>query len=110
MSEHVSFLVTDAALHGDLAEHGADRLSESLCSVDHQQHPLLRIKSTLHQIGEQSGRDGRVLAGALPQAERDLHPLRCDPQGNDVRAAFQIQAIDHHHSDPHVIQPPAHEL
>ena len=61
MVEDVAFLVADAALHGRLAEDGADRLPERLGAVDHEQHPLLGVEAARDEIREQRGRDRRVL-------------------------------------------------
>jgi hypothetical protein len=66
-----------------------------------------RPRST--QIAEQRGGDGRVLGRALPQPERDLHPVGGDPQRDHVRAALQIDPVDHHHRQAHVVQPARHE-
>ena len=77
---HVALLVPQAALHGDLAEHRADGLAQRLRPVDHEQHPLLGIEAPLDQIGEQRGRDGRVLRRSFPEPERDLHALGGDPR------------------------------
>ena len=77
---HVAFFVPQAALDRDLAEHRAHGLPERLGAVEDEQDALLGIKATLDEIGEQRGRDGRVLGRAFPQPERDLHALRGDPQ------------------------------
>src|SRR6266540_6702084 len=48
--EHVSFLVADTALHGRLAEDGADCLAQRLGTVDHEQHPLLGVEAALDEF------------------------------------------------------------
>jgi hypothetical protein len=97
-------------LDGCLAEHGADRLAQRLRAVDHEQHPLLGIEATLDQIGQQRGRDGRVLGRALPEPERDLHPLGRDPERDDVRSALQLDPIQHQHRQPDIVQATGHQL
>ena len=82
--EHVAFLVPDAALHGRLAEDVADRLAQRLGAVDHEQDALLGVEAALDEVGEQRGRDGRVLGRAFPEPERDLDALGGDPERDDV--------------------------
>ena len=60
MTEDVAFFVPQAALHGHVAEHGADRLAQRFGAVDDEQHPLLGVQAALDQIRQQRGRDGRV--------------------------------------------------
>jgi hypothetical protein len=67
MFEHIPFLVPDTALHGCFAEYVPDRLVERFRPFDHEQHPLLGIEPTLDEIGQQGGRDGRVLCRAVPE-------------------------------------------
>jgi hypothetical protein len=93
----MTFLVPLAALDRDLAEHGPDRLPQRLAAVDHEQHPLLGIKATRDQVGEQRSSDGRVLGRAFPQAERDLHSVGADPQGHYVGSALELDPVEHHH-------------
>jgi hypothetical protein len=38
----------------------------------------------VYEIGQQRGRDRLILRGALPQPERDLHPVSGDPECDDV--------------------------
>jgi hypothetical protein len=62
----MTFLVPDTALHGDRAEHVAHGLAQRLAAVEHTEHALLDIEAAIDQIGEQRGRDGRVLRRAVP--------------------------------------------
>jgi len=98
----MTFLVADAALHRHVAEHAADRFAQRLRAVDHEQHPLLGIEPALDQVRQQRGRDSRVLRRALPEPERDLHPVGCDPEADDVGAALQVDPVEHHHRQAHV--------
>ena len=106
----MTFLVPQTALDRDLAEHRADRLAQRLGSVEHEQHPLLRIQPPLDQIGQQRGRDRRVLRAAFPQPERDLHPLRGDPERDDHHPTLQLQTVEHHHRQAQIRELTAHQL
>ena len=76
----------------------------------HEQHPLLGIQPTLDEIGQQRGRDGRVLRRAFPEPERDLDALRGDPQRDDHHPALQLQPVEHHHRQPQIPSCAAHQL
>lgn len=90
----MTFLVPHAALHRRLAEDRTDRLPERLRAVDDEQDPLLGIKATLDQIGEQRGGDGGVLGRALPEPERHLLPVGGDAETDDVlRSSSSIPSI-----------------
>ena len=103
MVEHVAFLVLHAALNGHLvAEHLPDGFPERLRSVNDEQHPLLDIEPTVHQIGQQRARHGRVFSRAVPQAERELVALGGDPERDDHHPALQFQPVEHHHSQPQI--------
>jgi hypothetical protein len=68
----MTFLVPDAALNRHGTEHVAHRLAQRLAAVQDTEHALLDIQAAVDEIGEQRGRDGRVLRRAVPQPERDL--------------------------------------
>ena len=93
-----------------LAEHVLDRPPQRLAAVEDEQDRLLGIQAPVDQISEQRPRQRRVLGRALPQPERDLHPLGGDTQRDDVNAAGDLQPVEHHHRQPHVIQPAGHQL
>jgi len=110
MFEHIPFLVPDTALHGCFAEHVPDRLVERFRPVDHEQHPLLGIEPTLDEIGQQGGRDGRVLCRALPEPEWHLHPVGRDPEADDVRSPPQLDPVQHQHRQANVVEAAGHQL
>ncbi len=94
----MTFLVTLTAMHqrpgaGDVT----DGLAQRLGSVEHEQHPLLWVEPTLDQVGQQRGRDRRVLGRSLPQRQRDLGPVSGDPERDDMRRGGQVDPVDHHH-------------
>jgi hypothetical protein len=98
----MTFLVPQAALHRHLTEDRAHSLPERLGAVDHEQHPLLGIEPALDEIGQQRGRDGRVLGRAFPQPERDLHALGGDPERDDHHPALELEPVEHHHRQPQI--------
>jgi hypothetical protein len=107
----MTFLVTLTAVHERvLAEHILDRLAQRLAAVDHEQHRLLGVQAAVDQIGQQRAGERGVLGRALPQPERELDALAADAERDDVRALGDLQAVEHHHRQAHVIEPPAHEL
>jgi len=71
---------------------------------------VIGVKATIDEIGEQLPRERRVLGRAFPQAERDLHPLGCDPERDDMGPLGDLQPVQHHHRQPNVIEPTAHQL
>ena len=95
---------------GAVAEDVADRLPQRLGAVDHEQDPLLGVEAALDQVGQQRGRDGRVLGRAFPEPERDLDALGRDPERDDVRASLQLEPVEHHHRQAHVVEAAAHQL
>ena len=111
MLEHVALLVPDAALDGDLvAEHLADRFAQRFGAIDHEQQALLNIQPAGHQIGQQCAGDGGVLGAAGPQPERELLALGRDPQRDDIRAALDLDPIEHHHREAQIGQLPGHQM
>jgi hypothetical protein len=48
--EDAAFLVANAALHRDRAEHLADCGAQRLGSVEHDEHALLDVKSAVHEV------------------------------------------------------------
>lgn len=73
--QHVAFLVTDTPMHrGVNAQHVPDGLAQRLAAVQHAQHALLDVQTAADEVGQQRGRDGRVLAATLPQPERTSRP------------------------------------
>src|SRR5581483_6048527 len=110
MVADVSFFVPLAALHRRLAEDAADRLAQRLRSIDHEEDALFGIEAALDKVGEQRGRDGRVLGRALPEPERDLDAVGGDSERNHVRALLEIEPVDHHRRQPDVVEAAAHQL
>jgi hypothetical protein len=106
----MTFLVPQAALDRDLAEHRAHRLAQRLGSVEHEQHPLLGIQPPLDQIRQQRGRDRRVLRAAFPESERDLDALGGDPERDDHHPALQLQPVEHHHRQAQITELAGHQL
>jgi hypothetical protein len=47
---------------------------------------------------------------SLPQAERNLPALGRDPERDNVRAALQLDPVQHQHRQPHVVQAAGHQL
>jgi site-specific DNA recombinase len=84
--------------------------SQSLAAVDHEQDRLRRVQAAIDEIGQQRARERRVLGRAFPQSERNLDALGGDAERHDVRALGDLQAVEHHHRQAHVVQPPAHQL
>ena len=84
MVKHVSLLVPGSAAPARLAEHLPHRFPERLRSVDARTAGPARHQAPLDQIGQQRGRDGRVLGRSLPQPERELLALGGDPQRDDA--------------------------
>jgi integrase/recombinase XerD len=93
-----------------LAEHVLDRAAQRPPAVDHEQDRLIGIEAAVDEVGQQHPDQRRVLRRAFPQPERDLHALRADPERDDVRPVGDLQPVEHHHRQAHVIQPPAHQL
>jgi hypothetical protein len=100
-----------AALHRHLvAEHLTDRFAQRLRAVDHEQHSLLDVEPTVDQIGQQRGGDGRVLGRTVPHAERELLALGRDPKRDDVRAAVQLDPVEHDHRQAQVGERAVHQV
>jgi hypothetical protein len=93
-----------------LAEDVLDRTAQGLAAVDHEEDRLLAIEPAVDEVGQQRARERGVLGRALPQPERDLDPLGGDPERDDLRAVGDLQAVEHHHGQAHVIEPAAHHL
>jgi hypothetical protein len=93
-----------------LAEDVLDRPAQRLAAIDHEQDRLLGIEAAVDQIGQQRPRERRVLGAAFPEPERDLDALGADAERDDVRAIGELQAVEHHHRQAHVVQPAAHQL
>jgi hypothetical protein len=107
----MTFLVAMAAVHQRvLAEDVLDRAPERLAAVDHEQDRLLCVQAAVDEIGQQRAGQRRVLRRAFPQPERNLDALGRDPQRDDVSALGDLQPIEHHHRQAHVIQPTRHEI
>jgi hypothetical protein len=109
--EHVSLLVDHTALHRHIAaEHLADGFPQRLPAVQDEQQPLLDVQATIEEIGEQRRCDGGVLGRSFPQPERELLAGGRDPQRDDVRAAVQLDPVEHHHRRAQIRQRPVHQL
>jgi hypothetical protein len=107
----MTFLVALAAMDQRvLAEDVLDRPPQRLAAVDDEQDRLLGIQAALDQVGQQRPRERRVLGRAFPEPERDLDAVGRDPERDDVRAIGDLQPVEHHHRQAHVIQPPRHQL
>ena len=109
MVEHVAFLVADAPLHRDRAEHLVDGGSEGLAAVQDDEHALLDVKAALDEVGEEVHGDGFVLGGAIPQPERDLDPLGADAQSDDAAAALQLDPVEHQRREPQIRERTGHQ-
>ena len=83
---------------------------QRLGAVDHEQDRLLGIKAAVDEVGQQRPGERGVLGRALPEPERDLDALGGDPERDDVRAIGDLEAVEHHHRQAHVVQPAAHQL
>ena len=107
----MTFLVADAALHQRvLAEDVLDRAPERLAAVDDEQDRLLAVQAAVDEIGQQRAGQRGVLGPALPEPERDLDALGGDAERDDVGAIGDLQAVEHHHRQAHVVQPTCHQL
>ena len=107
----MTFFVLYAALDGHVvAEHQPDGFPEGFGSVDHEKHSLLHVEAAVDQVGEQRGHDRRVLGRAVPEAERELVALGGDPERDDVRAAVQLDPVEHHHRQSHVHERAVHQV
>jgi hypothetical protein len=93
-----------------LAEDVLDRAPECLAAVDDEQDRLVGIKAAVDEVGQQRAGQGRVLRRPFPQAERDLHSFGADPERDDVGAVGDLQAVEHHHRETHVVQSARHQL
>jgi hypothetical protein len=93
-----------------LTEDVAERAAQRLAAVDDEQDRLLGVQATVDEVREQRARERGVLGRAFPQPERDLHPIRRDAQCDDVGALGDLHSVEHHHRQPHVVQPARHQL
>jgi len=46
----------------------------------------------------------------FPQAERHFDAVGRDPERDDMGALGDLQPVEHHHRQAHVIQPASHQL
>jgi hypothetical protein len=95
---------------GVVAEHLTDRLAQRFGAVDHEHHALLDVQAAGHEVGQQRAGDGRILGAARPQPKRELVALGRDPQRTDVRAALDLDPIQHHHGEPQVGELAGHQM
>jgi hypothetical protein len=79
-------------------------LRSALAAVQDEQDRLPGIQATVDQVGQQRAGQGRVLRRAFPQSERDLHPLGGDTQRDDMHPVGDLQPVEHHHRQAHVIK------
>ncbi len=47
---------------------------------------------------------------AFPEPERDLDALGRDPERDHVGSPLQLEPVDHHHRQPHIVEAAAHQL
>ena len=107
----MTFLVAMTAMHQRvLAEHVLDRAPQRLGAVDHEQDRLLWVEAAVDEIGQQGACQRGVLGRPLPQPERDLDAVGRDAERHDVRALGDLDAVEHHHRQAHVLQAAAHQL
>jgi hypothetical protein len=71
---------------------------------------LLTIPGRLARVGQQRGRDGRVLRRPVPQPERVLGPVGVDAQRHHAAAALERDPVEHQHRQAQVVQRTRHEL
>jgi hypothetical protein len=83
---------------------------KSLRSVNHEQHSRLDIEPAVDEVCHQRADDGRVLGRPIPQAERELVSCGRDPERDDVRAAVQLDPVEHHHRQPQIGERPVHQI
>ncbi len=86
-----------------LAEHVLDRAADRLPAVNDEEDRLFGVQAAVDQVGQQCPGQRGVLGRAFPQPERDLHALGRDPERDDVRAIGDLQPVEHHHRQAHVI-------
>ncbi len=106
----MTFLVTHAALNGHVAEDRVDGRPQRLAAVQDHEHALIAVQAALDEVGQQCRRDGRVLGGSVPQAERMLDAVGVDAHGDDAAAALELDAVEHHHRQAQVAQRPRHQI
>jgi hypothetical protein len=110
MIEDVAFLVADTALHRDWAEDLIDGRPQRLGSVEDDEDALLDVKAApADEIGEEMRCDGLVLRGAIPQSQRELHPIGADAQRDNAAAALQLDPVDHQRRQAHISEITAHQ-
>src|SRR6266540_3468751 len=107
--EHIPLLVADTALDRHWAEHLVDRLAQCFGAVDHAEHALAEIEAAGDDVGEQLLGDGRVLGRAVPEPERQLHPVGADPERDDAAAALELDSVQHQHRQAQVVEAAAHQ-
>ena len=107
----MTFLVAMAAMHQRvLAEDVLDRPPQRLGAVDHEQDRLLWVEAAVDEIGQQGACQRGVLGRPLPQPERDLDAVGRDAERHDVRALRDLDAVEHHHRQAHVLKATTHQL
>jgi hypothetical protein len=72
--------------------------------------PCSGSRAARDQVGEQRSREGRVFGAAFPEPKRDFDALGRDPEADDVDASLQLEPVDHHRRQPHVVEAAAHQL
>jgi hypothetical protein len=99
----MTFLVAHAPLHGRVdAEHVADGRAQRLGAVEHDQDALVDVEAALDEVGQQGCRDGGVLRGAVPQAERVLDAV--GTERDHAAAALELDPVEHQHRQAQVLQ------
>ena len=103
--EHVAFLVTDTSLDRRPPEHRRG----SPCAA-----PWRRRSRTGSPCSGSRPRSTRSVSSAVatvafsvdafPEPERDLDALGRDPERDDVGAALQLDPVEHHHRQAHVVE------
>jgi len=71
---------------------------------------LLDVEPAVDEVGQQRGDDGRVLARPVPQPQRELVTFGADPERDDVRAAVQLDPVEHDHRQAQVGERAVHQV
>ena len=101
--EDVAFLVTDAALNGDVAEDSVNGGAEGLAAVQDDQDALVAVQAAVDEVREQLDADALVLRRAVPQPERDLDAVGRDAERDDAAAALELEAVEHQRREANVL-------
>ena len=107
--EDVAFLVTDAALDGDVAEDGVNGGSEGLAAVQDDEDALVAVQAAVDEVREQLDADALVLRRAVPQPQRDLDAIGRDAERDDAAAALQLEAVEHQRRQANVLERTGHQ-